>query len=188
MCPICGTALNLSASPQADRERVFIRRQIAAGKTKDEIKAELVAQYGTQVLAEPPKSGFDLTAWVVPGAAILIAAVAIALGLWRWRRAARGGGGSPPAGGGPAPRPRRRRAARRRPGAVRPLSSRAMRSTAFGVGHSGGLTPALLSDCAHPIIAWDTSQHTMYGREWSQGFRLTGRESHGFSSPPRFGE
>jgi cytochrome c-type biogenesis protein CcmH len=101
MCPICGTALNLSASPQADRERVFIRRQIAAGKTKDEIKAELVAQYGTQVLAEPPKSGFDLTAWVVPGAAILIAAIAIAVGLWRWRRAARGGGGSPPAGGGP---------------------------------------------------------------------------------------
>jgi cytochrome c-type biogenesis protein CcmH len=100
MCPICGTALNLSGAPQADRERAFIRRQIAAGKTKDEIKDELVAQYGTQVLAEPPKSGFDLTAWLVPGAAILLAAVAIAIGLWRWRRAARDGGG-PPQGGGP---------------------------------------------------------------------------------------
>jgi cytochrome c-type biogenesis protein CcmH len=99
MCPICGTALNLSGAPQADRERAFIRRQIAAGKTKDEIKDELVAQYGTQVLAEPPKSGFDLTAWLVPGAAILLAAVAIAIGLRRWRRAARGGG--PPDGGGP---------------------------------------------------------------------------------------
>jgi cytochrome c-type biogenesis protein CcmH len=101
MCPICGTALNLSSSPQADRERAFIRRQIAAGKTKDQIKDELVAQYGTRVLAEPPKSGFDLTAWLVPGLAILLAAVAIGLGLWRWRRAAGGGGGSPPAGGGP---------------------------------------------------------------------------------------
>jgi cytochrome c-type biogenesis protein CcmH len=101
MCPICGTALNLSSSPQADRERAFIRRQIAAGKTKDQIEDELVAQYGTRVLAEPPKSGFDLTAWLVPGAAILIAALAIALGLRRWRRAARGGGGSPPAGGPP---------------------------------------------------------------------------------------
>ena len=100
MCPICGTALNLSASPQADRERAFIRRQIAAGRTKDQIEDELVAQYGTRVLAEPPKSGFDLTAWLVPGAAILIAAVAIALALRRWRRAARGGDGSPPAGGG----------------------------------------------------------------------------------------
>ena len=102
MCPICGTALNLSGAPQADRERAFIRRQIAAGKTKDEIKDELVAQYGTQVLAEPPKSGFDLTAWLVPGAAILLAAVAIAIGLRRWRRAARDGGG-PPQGGGPPP-------------------------------------------------------------------------------------
>ena len=89
MCPICGTALNLSGAPQADRERAFIRRQIAAGKTKDEIKDELVAQYGTQVLAEPPKSGFDLTAWLVPGIAILIAAIAIAFGLRRWRRAGR---------------------------------------------------------------------------------------------------
>jgi cytochrome c-type biogenesis protein CcmH len=99
MCPICGTALNLSASPQADRERAFIRREIAAGKTKDQIKDELVAQYGTRVLAEPPKSGFDLAAWLVPGAAIVVAAIAIAIGLRRWRRAGRGGG--PPKPGPP---------------------------------------------------------------------------------------
>jgi cytochrome c-type biogenesis protein CcmH len=89
MCPVCGTALNLSFSPQADRERAFIRREIAEGKTKDQIKDDLVVQYGTDVLAEPPKSGFDLTAWLVPVLAILVAAVAIALGLWRWRRAGR---------------------------------------------------------------------------------------------------
>ena len=101
MCPICGTALNLSGAPQADRERAFIRRQIAAGKTKEEIKDELVAQYGTEVLAEPPKSGFDLTAWLVPIAGILLAAVAIAIALRRWRRAARDGGRPPRNGGGP---------------------------------------------------------------------------------------
>jgi cytochrome c-type biogenesis protein CcmH len=98
MCPICGTALNLSGAPQADRERAYIRRQIAAGKTKDEIKDALVAEYGERVLAEPPKSGFDLTAWLVPGVAIVVAAAALALGLWRWRRAARRGG--PPPGDG----------------------------------------------------------------------------------------
>src|SRR3954454_19153722 len=89
MCPVCGTALNLSFSPQADRERAFIRREIAAGKTKDEIIDALVAQYGTQVLAEPPKSGFDLTAWLVPGLAIIVAAVLIAFGPRRWRRPGR---------------------------------------------------------------------------------------------------
>ena len=86
MCPVCGTALNLSFSPQADRERAFIQREINEGKTKEQIKDDLVQQYGINVLAEPPKSGFDLTAWLVPGLAILVAAVAIALGLWRWRR------------------------------------------------------------------------------------------------------
>jgi cytochrome c-type biogenesis protein CcmH/NrfF len=89
MCTICGTALNLSASPQADRERAFIRREIAARKTKDQIKDDLVAQYGTEVLAEPPRSGFDLTAWLVPGAALLAALIGIAVGLTRWRRAGR---------------------------------------------------------------------------------------------------
>ena len=104
MCPICGTALNLSGAPQADRERAFIRRQIAAGKTKEEIKDALVAQYGTEVLAEPQKSGFDLTAWLVPVAAILAAALAIAIGLRRWRRGGGDGGGTDP-GGGPALEP-----------------------------------------------------------------------------------
>jgi cytochrome c-type biogenesis protein CcmH/NrfF len=101
MCPICGTALNLSGAPQADRERAFIRRQIAAGKTKEEIKDALVAQYGTEVLAEPQRSGFDLTAWLVPIAGMLLGAIAIAIGLRRWRRAGRDGGPGPPGGARP---------------------------------------------------------------------------------------
>ena len=86
MCPICGTALNLSDAPQADRERAFIRRQIARGRTKDEIKQTLVREYGPNVLATPGTSGFDLAAWVVPGAAIVIVGVALILGIRRWRR------------------------------------------------------------------------------------------------------
>jgi cytochrome c-type biogenesis protein CcmH/NrfF len=88
MCPICGTALGLSESPQADREREFIRGLIAQGRTKDQIKDALVAEYGEDVLATPGDDGFDLAAWIVPGAAILLAAVAIAVGLRRWRREA----------------------------------------------------------------------------------------------------
>ena len=87
MCPICGTTLQLSQSPQADRERAFIQRQIAEGRTKEEIKDALVAEFGPEVLALPGSKGFDLAAWLVPGAAILLAAVGIAVGLWRWRRA-----------------------------------------------------------------------------------------------------
>ena len=53
MCVACGTALNISQAPSADRERAFIRRRIAEGLTKDEIKDALVAEYGPKVLAEP---------------------------------------------------------------------------------------------------------------------------------------
>jgi cytochrome c-type biogenesis protein CcmH len=89
MCTTCGTLLELSGSPQADRERAFIQRQIEQGKTKSEIEDALVANYGPEVLATPDDSGFDLAAWLVPGLAILLAAIAIAIGLRRWRRAGR---------------------------------------------------------------------------------------------------
>ena len=83
MCTICGTLLAESDSPQADRERALIRRLIAEGQDKDQIKDALVAEYGPRVLATPSGHGFDLLAWLVPGVAIVLAAGAIAFGLRR---------------------------------------------------------------------------------------------------------
>ncbi len=97
MCPICGTLLQLAESPQAQRERAFVRRQIAAGKDKAEVKDALVAQYGPEVLALPSDSGFDLSAYLVPAIAFLAAVVALGFGVARWRRSGRGSG-SPPRG------------------------------------------------------------------------------------------
>jgi cytochrome c-type biogenesis protein CcmH len=93
MCPICGTLLELAESPQAQRERVLVKRLIAAGKSKAEIKDALVAEYGREVLALPSGSGFDLSAYLVPAIAFLAAAIALALGVRRWRRAAASPGG-----------------------------------------------------------------------------------------------
>ena len=54
MCPVCGTTLELASdSPQAIREREFIRGLIAEGRTKEEIKDALVAEFGEEVLATP---------------------------------------------------------------------------------------------------------------------------------------
>jgi cytochrome c-type biogenesis protein CcmH len=88
MCPICGTLLAQSESPQADRERALIRELIARGQDKEQIKDALVAEYGPRVLATPSGHGFDLLAWLVPGLGILLAAAAIGYGL---RRALRRG-------------------------------------------------------------------------------------------------
>jgi cytochrome c-type biogenesis protein CcmH len=86
MCVECHTALNISQSPVADQERAFIRERIADGMTKAQIKAALVDAYGPDVLAEPERKGFDLTAWLVPGALVALAALGVALLARRWRR------------------------------------------------------------------------------------------------------
>jgi cytochrome c-type biogenesis protein CcmH len=85
MCVECGTALNVSTSPVADREREFIRRRIAEGKSKPQIKAALVAEYGPTVLAVPEGGGFDAAAWLVPGLLCLLALLGVGVAALRWR-------------------------------------------------------------------------------------------------------
>jgi cytochrome c-type biogenesis protein CcmH len=86
MCLECGTALNVSTSDVANQERDFIADLIAQGKTKAEVKAALVDEYGPRVLAEPADDGFQLTAWVVPILAALAAFALVVLVARRWRR------------------------------------------------------------------------------------------------------
>ncbi|HEU5491430.1 MAG TPA: cytochrome c-type biogenesis protein [Gaiellaceae bacterium] len=86
MCPTCQTPLELSDAPIAERMRVFIRARIAAGDTKSEIKAKLVADFGEGVLTAPPTHGFGLLAWVLPFAGLLGFGAAIGVVAWRWTR------------------------------------------------------------------------------------------------------
>ena len=76
MCLECRTPLNVSTSDVADQQRAFISELIDQGRTKAEIKAALVREYGPRVLGEPEEKGFGLAAWIVP---ILVALGALAL-------------------------------------------------------------------------------------------------------------
>jgi cytochrome c-type biogenesis protein CcmH len=102
MCLECGTALNVSTSDVADQEREFIAGLIAEGKTKAEIKAALVDEYGPRVLAEPEDDGFQLTAWVVPVLAALAALALVVLIARRWRGRGRAGDAAVASAGGDA--------------------------------------------------------------------------------------
>jgi cytochrome c-type biogenesis protein CcmH len=82
MCITCGTALNVSQAPSADRQREFIRRRIAEGLTKEQIKERLVAEYGPKVLAEPRQQ----TSWLVPVILAVLGLATVALTVRRWRR------------------------------------------------------------------------------------------------------
>ena len=86
MCIECGTALNVSTSTVADQERAFIRRQIAMGKDKAQIKAALVDEFGPAVLAMPEEKGFSLAAYLVPIGLAVLALAGLGLAARRWRR------------------------------------------------------------------------------------------------------
>jgi cytochrome c-type biogenesis protein CcmH len=89
MCLECGTALNLSNAPVAERERAFIRREIRRGRTKEQIKDALVDRFGPAVLALPDDEGFSLAAYLVPLAVALLAAAGLFTAARRWRRSPR---------------------------------------------------------------------------------------------------
>ena len=89
VCPVCDTTLDTSDAPIARRMKAFIRARIAAGDSKSEIKAKLVADFGTGVLAVPPRRGFDWVAWVLPLAGLAVAAGVVGWLAWRWSRGRR---------------------------------------------------------------------------------------------------
>ena len=87
MCPVCGTTLDQSDSPAAQQIKRVIARAIAAGETKSQIKRRLVSEYGDAILAAPPHHGFGLLAWWLPIVGIVVAALLVGVGAWRWSRA-----------------------------------------------------------------------------------------------------
>jgi cytochrome c-type biogenesis protein CcmH len=86
MCDTCNVPLNIADSDRAEQERQIIRKLIAQGLTKDQIKDRLKAQYGPGILATPQDSGFSLAVWWVPVAVVVALLALIAALLPRWRR------------------------------------------------------------------------------------------------------
>ena len=104
MCVTCKVPLNIAEGAQPDSQRELIRDLIAQGKTKPEIKTELVAQYGPDVLSLPDEEGFGITAYAIPLilGALMVAALALLVPRWRRRPAAgmTSAGGAAPDGPG----------------------------------------------------------------------------------------
>lgn len=76
-CITCSTTLDISTAPSALRMKDTIAEKIQAGWTKGQILDFMEREFGREVLATPPKSGFDLAAWVVPPLLVLGGLIAI---------------------------------------------------------------------------------------------------------------
>ena len=98
MCIVCHERLDQSNSEFSNRVRQHLIGWCNQGWTSDRVKNTLVAQFGEQILAAPPTSGFGLVAWTAPiavlgGGAALAAALAVV-----WSRRRRAGPAEQPAG------------------------------------------------------------------------------------------
>ncbi len=86
VCPTCKETLDESDSPVARRMKAYIQNRIAAGASAEQIKAELVDQFGEGVLATPPTKGFGLLAWVLPVGGAALVAIVLGFVAWTWSR------------------------------------------------------------------------------------------------------
>jgi len=62
----------------------YISQKLADGQSESQIVEYFVSQYGEKVLSSPPKRGFNLTAWLLPFAAILAAGVGVFFAVRAW--------------------------------------------------------------------------------------------------------
>jgi cytochrome c-type biogenesis protein CcmH len=85
-CPTCNTPLDVSNAPVAQDMKAYIAQRIDKGWSKQRIIDGLVSEFGPDVLATPPKSGFDLIAWVVPGIFVALGLAAIPFLMRAWSR------------------------------------------------------------------------------------------------------
>ena len=91
MCQ-CGCNLTVSACEQTMVCDISARMKKEAlglledGKDVGAVLASFSNDYGEQVLAAPTKKGFNLTAWIMPFAALGVGVIVVAVALLRWRR------------------------------------------------------------------------------------------------------
>jgi cytochrome c-type biogenesis protein CcmH len=71
----CGTAASM---------RQEIATHLAGGASVEEVLASFVARHGEKILSAPTKEGFNLLAWIMPFAVLLVATAALIVVIRRW--------------------------------------------------------------------------------------------------------
>ena len=84
-CPTC-QSLNLAdcRTQTCSQWRDQIKDMLASGMGEQEILDWYAAQYGDEVLQEPPRRGVSLYVWVLPGVALLGGVIWLGYSLKKW--------------------------------------------------------------------------------------------------------
>ena len=63
-----------------------IQGHLDKGLTDDQVIAAMIKEYGPGAYVEPPKTGFGLVAWVMPGLYLFAGALLVIFVIGRWRK------------------------------------------------------------------------------------------------------
>jgi len=88
-CPVCRSESVFDSKADASQNiRDEIARQVAAGRSDDQIRAFINARFQDQgLLLVPPTSGVDSLVWVLPVVALVLAAGGLVVAFRKWRLA-----------------------------------------------------------------------------------------------------
>lgn len=98
----CGKVLINCNCSTSDKHRAAIKKQIESGLTKEQIVQAYVDKYGEKALSAPTAKGFNLTAWIMPFAALIAGGIGIRKIIQTWIGRNRNASGVSPRGDGPA--------------------------------------------------------------------------------------
>lgn len=88
-CPVCeNTPLDVCPTQACKDWRELIRQQLSEGKSEQEIIDYFEAQYGPQVLAQPPTRGFPALVWLLPVLGLVGGGIFLWRVLRRWQNPA----------------------------------------------------------------------------------------------------
>ncbi len=72
--------------PSSEPIREEIAERVQAGESAEQVISRFRDRYGLHILAAPPATGFHLSAWVLPFAALFAGGIAAGFVLRRWKR------------------------------------------------------------------------------------------------------
>lgn len=87
ICPCsCGEVLTGCTCETGKAMKAYVDREVGGGKSKDQVEAALVQQYGEVILGAPKPQGFNLLVWIAPAVATALGFLIASHALVRWSR------------------------------------------------------------------------------------------------------
>jgi cytochrome c-type biogenesis protein CcmH len=89
-CPVCqNESVADSSASISEQMRLVIRQRLQSGQSEQQVLAYFALRYGNQILLTPPQQGFNLLAWLVPAAMLLLGLALVSFVAYDWRKQAR---------------------------------------------------------------------------------------------------